>query len=854
MSSLQTLRPDTWSPTPTPTQAASGGPANGSYSAQVTARNPSGGAGFNPEIPGIMPQNPLFPPGGPQPAAPFPTPPDGASGRPVGTMPVTPQPPTAAPSGPGSINEPGLRDPGYQYGDNFMRRPILGIDQTYGTPVYGSWESYGQAGQFDAQGRPLYQTTGFFNQAGVQGRQAAAGMTPEQRRQALDALRARYAGRLEQGSSGERLPFDAPIEDQNNWDYLQQLISAENDPMRLQFLTSQSQIYGTTTQESEAPDFFARYGINDPNHVSPYAQSQAGLTADANANPDYRTVQGGQTFTDPSRGRQAFLDILNQMSRGGSAIFGAPRPGGTINRDALQQLYPDTVPFGNVPTRGPVGEASATASPGSRPVNGPVGTVPGSNVPPGAPIGGTSGMGGGGGGTSYVPPGSPGGTTYSASSSVPGIPNSIMDLFGGLGTGGTSSGDYNAPGIQQLSHSLLNGDIFSAPSSSSDYGPLRQFLQQFIGGNAGALFAQPGSLPSPMMASDTGTKTDTLDTLGGANSPFFLNMMAKYEPLFQQERARALAQANESAGNLVGSGHANILGNALGRTLTEQQAKIADLVNQQIASEQARQGQQATLAQQRNLADQATNAQYDLSRFGASNDISNANAGRIASLLGALGTAGVSPNEIISQGGLGALIGPLLGALGNSSLGSGLANLGGSLASGLGSLGGSLIDSLGSLGGSLASGLGGLAGGLGDLGGSIASGIGSIFQRGGDAAAGLYNELKPIADKLGKGIEDFVGILSQIPGLDKILESIGNGVTNLTPIVDWLKKIPGLENIDPGMVYSIVKLLAKYGIIRGTGGQIINALPGTGSPFPQPSGRGTTPSYRGPGQPGFAGY
>lgn len=468
----------------------------------------------------------------------------------------------------------------------------------------------------------------------------------------------------------------------------------------------------------------------------------------------------------------------------------------------------------------------------------------------------------------------PGGYSPGGYSSAPNQTGSYSDPttsflnsfgMGSLLSGQGGSASVAPTGIRQLSSSTLNGDIFGVPTSSQDYGGLRGLLQQYLSSNIGAGNAQvPGApgrvnLGSAPTASSAGVGIQSADQLGAADSPFFLNMLNQYQPAFQAERERAIAEAREQSGNLVGSSYANNVGTAINRSLASQQATIASLINEQIGREQARQGELSGLAQTRNLADQNLAGQYGLNQgqldqqrnlgiFDTTANVNNANAGRFASLLGQLGTAGVSPDEIVSQGGLGALIGPLLGALGNSSLGSGLANLGGSLVGGLGSLGGSLVSSLGSLGGSLGDlggslvgGLGKLAGGLGDLGGRLGGGLtelaASAFGAAKTGVGELYNAVKDVfgalADKVDiSGIIDSIG---RLPGIDKILDAIKNNLpTDISAITNLLKKIPGLENFNAGDAYNLAKTLAKIGIIRGTGGQILNALPGY-----KPPGGGT---------------
>lgn len=54
--------------------------------------------------------------------------------------------------------------------------------------------------------------------------------------------------------------------------------------------------------------------------------------------------------------------------------------------------------------------------------------------------------------------------------------------------------------------------------------------------------------------------------------------MSPYQQLFAQQRAESLASAKESAGNLTGSGFANTLGTAAGRSASQDNAFIGQLL------------------------------------------------------------------------------------------------------------------------------------------------------------------------------------------------------------------------------------------------------------------------------------
>jgi len=135
----------------------------------------------------------------------------------------------------------------------------------------------------------------------------------------------------------------------------------------------------------------------------------------------------------------------------------------------------------------------------------------------------------------------------------------------------------------------------------------------------------------------------SVDQLGGANSPFFANMMQQLQPMFTQQRDEAMAAAREGAGNLTGSGFGNILGSAINRSLGQEQA---------TAAQYAQQGLQMEL--QRQQANQQTQAQ-----------LNDANAARYAQLLAAMSTAGLGPDQIVKSGGIGSILAPVAGIAGS---------------------------------------------------------------------------------------------------------------------------------------------------------------------------------------------
>lgn len=71
-----------------------------------------------------------------------------------------------------------------------------------------------------------------------------------------------------------------------------------------------------------------------------------------------------------------------------------------------------------------------------------------------------------------------------------------------------------------------------------------------------------------------------LSAQGGASTLFpSATDLTPFQKMFEQNRAVGLAQAKESAGNLTGSGFANAMGSAAGRSILEENAFLADLMN-----------------------------------------------------------------------------------------------------------------------------------------------------------------------------------------------------------------------------------------------------------------------------------
>lgn len=150
------------------------------------------------------------------------------------------------------------------------------------------------------------------------------------------------------------------------------------------------------------------------------------------------------------------------------------------------------------------------------------------------------------------------------------------------------------PGVQAPQ---LDGPAQVSTQFSSGVGPLSRGLIRDVNG---------------ALVSDSGTGTQSVDQLGGGNSAFFQNMVNQLQPVFDQQRAQAIAQAKESVGGLTGSGLGNTIGTAINRSLGDQQATLANYAAQGVNQELARQANQAQLAQGRNLASSSNVQQASL--------------------------------------------------------------------------------------------------------------------------------------------------------------------------------------------------------------------------------------------------
>lgn len=159
------------------------------------------------------------------------------------------------------------------------------------------------------------------------------------------------------------------------------------------------------------------------------------------------------------------------------------------------------------------------------------------------------------------------------------------------------------------------------------------------GGGASGFGTQGNGTGSPYdrINAHTAAPTQSIDQLGGADSEFFKNMIARYQPAFDQNRNLAIAGAKEGAGTLTGSGFANILGTNINRSLADQNNTLTGIASHGMDLEAQRQAQ----------------------RYGAETGVNQQNASNFLQLLMGQGLAGVGPDTIKTSGGIGALLGPL---------------------------------------------------------------------------------------------------------------------------------------------------------------------------------------------------
>lgn len=140
-------------------------------------------------------------------------------------------------------------------------------------------------------------------------------------------------------------------------------------------------------------------------------------------------------------------------------------------------------------------------------------------------------------------------------------------------------------------------------------------LQQIMGGQ--------GPSAEGSAVSREGVQSDAINRLLDPNSEFYRQITGTYNSAFDQQRATALAQAKEGAGNLTGSGMANTLGTTVNRGLADQQKAVTDALMSALGLETGRQVNMAGLANQGNIATAGNQTQASIANAGNANQAQN---------------------------------------------------------------------------------------------------------------------------------------------------------------------------------------------------------------------------------------
>lgn len=163
-------------------------------------------------------------------------------------------------------------------------------------------------------------------------------------------------------------------------------------------------------------------------------------------------------------------------------------------------------------------------------------------------------------------------------------------------------------------------------------------VDYLMGGQGASGFGTRGNgtgSPYDRINAQTVNPTQSIDEI--STGDFMKKIMGQLQPGFDQERQLAIAGANEGSGTLTGSGFANTLGKAVGRSLTDEQRLLTGYATHGLDLEAARQAQ----------------------RYGTESDMARSNASNFLQLLLGQSLAGVGPDTIKTSGGIGALLGPL---------------------------------------------------------------------------------------------------------------------------------------------------------------------------------------------------
>lgn len=226
------------------------------------------------------------------------------------------------------------------------------------------------------------------------------------------------------------------------------------------------------------------------------------------------------------------------------------------------------------------------------------------------------------------------------------IPNEQrVGLAKEVGTSFSPGRDISRDMVRDVSNTFGSAPVrtqFDPTQIQANFNPQQigtSFIAQQVGGRQyDPNMVQANFNPAPAATQQFGFErasapgTQSVDQLGGANSAFFQSMIGQLSPAFEQQRALAVAAAREGAGNLTGSGFANALGNNLGRTMGEQQARLADYATQGLGMETQRQQSDAARILQAAMANQGAGLQA--AEMGQRGEFQNQQAAQAAQEMG----------------------------------------------------------------------------------------------------------------------------------------------------------------------------------------------------------------------------
>lgn len=269
--------------------------------------------------------------------------------------------------------------------------------------------------------------------------------------------------------------------------------------------------------------------------------------------------------------------------------------------------------------------------------------------------------------------------------------------------GGTSKTIDTTPVQTQQFRKQVQDYIINPVGPGTSQAPQAPGQVQIAGGQPVSTMFNSGQNVNRSQVRDVAS----VDSLGGANSEFFKNMVAQLQPSFAQSRADAVAAGKEARGSLTGSGLGNTIGSNLNRSLGNEQATLAQYastgIGQELQRQQANQGadvnfmnalltrnSQGLQAQQMGSAAEQFNASQAAARannqatldanrnamiYGGQLGVNQQNANNFLQLLGQQATLGVGPTTVQQSGGFG----QFAGGLGGTILGSFAGPLGSSI-------------------------------------------------------------------------------------------------------------------------------------------------------------------------------